>query len=53
MCIDLGKTKIYVAIFQVTRCAGGEWQVVSVNVAKEAGKDFPGDADRVGQINGD
>lgn len=53
MRINLSKTKIYVAIFQVTRCAGGEWPVVSVNVAKEVGKDFPGDADNVGLINGD
>lgn len=39
--------------FLETRCAGGEWPVVSVNVAKEVGKDFPGDADNVGLINGD
>lgn len=53
MRVNLSKTKNYVAIFQVTRCAGGEWPVVSVNVAKEVGKDFPGDADNVGLINGD
>lgn len=47
VCIILSKTKTYVAIFQVTGCAGGEWQVVSANVAREVGKDFPGDADRL------